>query len=119
MDRRAGRITLGDWCEKGWPSTVHLRGSTRARGAAYDGHWIKPTSPRCSATSVTDTALSTLAHNLIRQRRTGSTARQPEGVEHTYRSHTGKHLRDRAAVLRDGRGIKAPILRLHTDSQAV
>lgn len=43
VDPRGGRITFGDWWEQWWPSTVHLRPSTRARDEAYYNRRIAPT----------------------------------------------------------------------------
>ena len=42
-DPRAGKITLDDWWQKWWPSTLHLRPSTRARDASMYRARIKPT----------------------------------------------------------------------------
>lgn len=43
FDPRGGKITLDEWWTLWWPSTVHLRASTRARDAAYYASRIKPT----------------------------------------------------------------------------
>jgi integrase len=42
-DPRAGRITLDEWWELWWPSTMHLRVSTRTRDAIMYKARIKPT----------------------------------------------------------------------------
>jgi integrase len=42
-DPRGGRITLDEWWQRWWPSTVHLRASTRARDEGYYESRIKPT----------------------------------------------------------------------------
>lgn len=43
VDPRGGRLTLGEWWDRWWPSTVHLRGSTRARDESYWRARIAPT----------------------------------------------------------------------------
>ena len=43
FDPRGGRITLDEWWVKWWPSTLHLRASSRARDEGYYGSRIKPT----------------------------------------------------------------------------
>jgi integrase len=42
IDPQGARITLEDWWAEWWPSTVHLRESTRARDEAYWRKRIKP-----------------------------------------------------------------------------
>src|SRR5205823_3275981 len=42
-DPRGGKITLDEWWGIWWPSTMHLRASTRARDEAYYRSRIKPT----------------------------------------------------------------------------
>lgn len=42
-DPRAARMTLEDWWGRWWPSTVHLRESSRARDESYWRARIKPT----------------------------------------------------------------------------
>ena len=43
LDPQRARITLGQWWAEWWPSTVHLRESTRARDEAYWRRRIEPT----------------------------------------------------------------------------
>jgi integrase len=42
-DPRGARITLADWWERWWPSTAHLRASSRARDESYWRSRIEPT----------------------------------------------------------------------------
>jgi integrase len=42
FDPRSGKIKLDDWWEKWWPSTMHLRVSTRTRDAVMYSARIKP-----------------------------------------------------------------------------
>ena len=43
VDPRGGRISFGEWWEQWWPSTAHLRESSRARDESYYRRRIAPT----------------------------------------------------------------------------
>lgn len=41
-DPKAGKITLNDWVEEWWPTTLNLRPSTRARDRSYINNYLLP-----------------------------------------------------------------------------